>query len=126
MPPLSNSLHRNELSEGPTALAASGQRSSDAAGQHVAANVANSSALTQLVEVWPNLPPHIREAILTLVDAAGIKLPGVASKPAIGRNESAWRAARDCRYIVQDCLREEEWKDADEEFYEVIREAFSR
>jgi len=88
----------------------------------VATNVADSPALAQLVEVWPSLPPHIREAILTLVDAAGIKLSGVAGKP---RNEAAWRAARDCRYVVQGCLREEEWKDADEEFYEVIRGAFS-
>ena len=87
-------------------------------------NVTLPPALCRLVEGWPLLPPHIREAILTLVDAAGVKLSSVAGEPGAGRNEAAWRAARDCRYVVQGCLREEEWRDADEEFYEVIREAF--
>lgn len=35
---------------------------------------------------------------------------------------TAIRAARRCRNIVQACLREEEWADADWEFYRVIRE----
>ena len=109
----------------PTGLAASGQRSPDAAGQAVAMNVADSPALAQLLEAWPSLPPHIRETILTLVDASGIKLSSVTGKRAAERNEAAWRAARDCCYVVQGCLREEEWGDADEEFYEVIRGAFS-
>ena len=91
----------------------------------MAANVADSPTLAQLVEAWPHLPPHIREAILTLVDAAGIKLSSVAGKAIPERNEAAWRAARDCRYVVQGCLREEEWRDADLEFYEVIRQAFT-
>jgi len=118
-------LNDNELLNRPTGLAASGQRSPDAASQPVAANVANSPALAQLVEAWPNLPPHIREAILTLVDAAGIKLSSVDGKATSERNEAAWRAARDCRHVVQGCLREEEWRDADLEFYDVIREAFA-
>lgn len=34
--------------------------------------------------------------------------------------------ARQCRYIVQGCLREEEWIDADREFYMVIREGLEK
>ena len=33
----------------------------------------------------------------------------------------AIRLARECRSIVQVCLREEEWIEADREFYRVIR-----
>jgi hypothetical protein len=32
----------------------------------------------------------------------------------------AWRLAVNCRRIVQACLREEEWRDADQEFFAVI------
>ncbi len=35
---------------------------------------------------------------------------------------TAIRIARKCRRIVQSCLREEEWLEADREFYAVIRE----
>jgi hypothetical protein len=38
----------------------------------------------------------------------------------------ALRIARRCRRIVQACLREEEWVDADHEFYAVIREELER
>ena len=31
------------------------------------------------------------------------------------------RLARECRSIVQVCLREEEWADADREFYRITR-----
>jgi hypothetical protein len=37
-------------------------------------------------------------------------------------HETAVRMAVQCRRIVQACLREEEWIDADREFYAVIRE----
>ena len=36
-------------------------------------------------------------------------------------HETAVRLAVQCRRIVQGCLREEEWRDADREFYLVIR-----
>jgi hypothetical protein len=39
--------------------------------------------------------------------------------PAI--HQLAIRLARACRNIVQSCLREEEWHEADREFYLVIR-----
>jgi hypothetical protein len=34
----------------------------------------------------------------------------------------AARLAKRCRQIIQSCLREEEWQDADEEFFDVILE----
>jgi len=37
-------------------------------------------------------------------------------------HETAIRIARRCRHIVQACLREEEWADADREFYLVARQ----
>jgi hypothetical protein len=37
-------------------------------------------------------------------------------------HETAARLAVRCRRIVQACLREEEWLDADREFYMIIRE----
>jgi hypothetical protein len=37
-------------------------------------------------------------------------------------HEVAIRIARRCRTIVQACLREEEWADADREFYKVARD----
>ena len=44
--------------------------------------------------------------------------------PAI--HEAAVRMARRCRFLIQACLREEEWGDADREFYLVIREELER
>lgn len=37
-------------------------------------------------------------------------------------HETAVRLAVQCRRIIQVCLREEEWIEADREFYRVIRE----
>lgn len=37
-------------------------------------------------------------------------------------HEAAIRIARRCRNVVQACLREEEWSEADREFYRVARE----
>jgi hypothetical protein len=39
--------------------------------------------------------------------------------------EIAWQLAQQCRSIVQACLREEEWQDADREFWDVIRQGIS-
>ncbi len=41
-------------------------------------------------------------------------------------HELAVRMARRCRYLIQACLREEEWIDADREFYLVLREELER
>lgn len=43
-----------------------------------------------------------------------------AGKEAECLQEAAKRMARQCRHIVQGCLREDEWLDADEEFRTVI------
>lgn len=37
-------------------------------------------------------------------------------------HQAAIRIARRCRHVIQVCLREEEWPDADREFYRIIRE----
>jgi hypothetical protein len=37
-------------------------------------------------------------------------------------HETAVRIARRCRFIIQAVLREEEWTDADREFYRIARE----
>ncbi len=34
------------------------------------------------------------------------------------------KAAVACRQVVQNCLREEEWRDADQEFFRIIQQAF--
>ena len=51
----------------------------------------------------------------------------IASAPADPRiHETAVRAARRCRWLIQACLREEEWGDADREFYLILREELER
>ena len=47
-------------------------------------------------------------------------MPNQPVRPEV--HEAAIRIARRCRYIVQACLREEEWLDADREFYLVARQ----
>jgi hypothetical protein len=37
-------------------------------------------------------------------------------------HKAAIRIARRCRHVVQACLREEEWAEADREFYKVARQ----
>ncbi len=46
-------------------------------------------------------------------------IESASTDPAI--HSLAIRLARQCRNIIQSCLREEEWRDADTEFYRVIR-----
>lgn len=38
----------------------------------------------------------------------------------------AWEMARSCRRVIQTCLREEEWRDADEEFARIIIDGLQR
>lgn len=88
-------------------------------------------AVARIADAWPLLPLHIREAIQTLVDAAlPVDQARSPSGRAMGResiieDEAAWRMAQECRSIVQACLREEEWQDADREFFGVIREGLA-
>ena len=87
--------------------------------------------LARIADAWTALPPHIREAILTLVGAGlGSSVAGLAGTPfpqetpdsltRTGIEKVARRIAKKCRHIVQACLREEEWLDADAEFFRVI------
>lgn len=47
----------------------------------------------------------------------------IDSAPADPRiHEAAMRLAKACRHVIQAVLREEEWRDADEAFYRIIRE----
>ncbi len=41
-------------------------------------------------------------------------------------HETAIRIARRCRHTVECILREEEWQDADREFYLIIRDELER
>jgi hypothetical protein len=41
-------------------------------------------------------------------------------------HQSAIRIARRCRHVIQVCLREEEWPDADRESYRICREELER
>ena len=51
----------------------------------------------------------------------------IASQPADPAiHEAAVRMALRCRHLIQACLREEEWGDADREFYLLIREEQER
>lgn len=85
-------------------------------------------AVARIADAWLILPPHIREAIQTLVDAAlpveragasGGNFPERSST--VVTEEVAWRMAQECRGVVQCSLREEEWQDADRELFAVIR-----
>lgn len=72
---------------------------------------------------WHKLPKAVQLTIAVLIQAS---VPGLAEPVTAAehrgrkREEVAMQIARDCRYIIQSCLREEEWQDADQEFYEVI------
>lgn len=41
-------------------------------------------------------------------------------------HETAIRIARRCRHTIQCLLREDEWRDADREFYLVVRDELER
>jgi hypothetical protein len=83
------------------------------------------ASMACIADAWPVLPPHIREAILTLVDA-GAHSHCNATSPFGGPVKGlAWRIARQCRGIVQGCLRADEWGDADREFFAVLSEGLA-
>jgi hypothetical protein len=70
-PPFSNSLNDNQLPDEPSGLAACGQRQSCPVCHSLAtADTEIASAFQFVAAAWPDLPPHIREAILALVNAA--------------------------------------------------------
>jgi hypothetical protein len=80
--------------------------------------------LQRLIAAWHTLPNAIRTAVLALVGTVVSQMEGSMSPVEHRRPDlegTIWRLARECRQIVQGCLREEEWRDADSEFYSVIR-----
>jgi hypothetical protein len=124
-------------------MAASGQRRQGSASPSMASNDAVETvpsniqlgslppAIFRIAEAWADLPPHIREAIQTLIDAVLLvgrdgRSFGVASARApVVTDDGIHRMAQGCRTIIQSCLREEEWPDADHEFFEVIKAGLS-
>jgi hypothetical protein len=132
-------LKDNELLDQASGMAASGQRLQGSASPSMAwdgiASAASSNPpsvpippdVVRIADAWAVLPPHIREAILTLVDAA-VPTDRLASRQvgahlelaSDAADKVAWRIAQECRGIVQACLREEEWQDADREFFSVV------
>ena len=51
----------------------------------------------------------------------------IESEPADPQtHEACIRIARRCRNVIQACLREEEWAEADREFYRVARDELER
>jgi hypothetical protein len=54
------------------------------------------------------------------IGEARMFMPNQTALPEI--HEAAIRIARRCRHIIQACLREEEWGDADREFYLIASE----
>ena len=68
-------------------------------------------------------PEGVRTAITMLIKASNpsvLDLGRLADERRKSRDELAMRLAQECRYIIQGCLREEEWLDADYEFYEIL------
>jgi hypothetical protein len=79
--------------------------------------------LQAVMSGWNRLPDAVRTAITMLVRANVPELPDpekVNDERDKNRKAAAMQIARDCRFIVQRCLREEEWQDADQELCAAI------
>jgi hypothetical protein len=78
--------------------------------------------LRWLLQVWPTLPESVRRPIIALTQALQPPAEQPPTVTELSRELEAlsWTLARDCRSIVQSCLREEEWRDADAEFFDAI------
>jgi hypothetical protein len=74
VPNSATALQRNDLENGPTDKSVMWSQSLTNEGdcQPLSRPDADghSGTLLYIAECWPNLPPHIRESILTLVDAS--------------------------------------------------------
>ncbi len=83
----------------------------------------NDTDLQRVISGWSKLPEAMRTTVMVLVDTVVPQAEGSSAPAEHCRrdlDEIAWRLARDCRQIVQGCLREEEWQDADQEFLSII------
>ena len=77
-------------------------------------------AVAYIAEVWDTFPPHINDAIGTLIGASIPHGHHAVRPEGFEPDGVAWAVAHQSRSIVQACLREEEWHDVDLEFFEVI------
>jgi hypothetical protein len=115
-----------QLEHSESSRAARAQHSAAIEGHFLSLNDTPASAMPppviEIATVWVVLPPHTREAIVTLIPAGVASSNSRASDlPKLSSVEAmAWRVARECREVVQSCLREEEWAGADREFFKVI------
>jgi hypothetical protein len=67
-----------------------------------------------------DLRRHRRGQLVAVAEGAqAMIIESQAADPAV--HQAAMQMARACRHIVQACLREDEWRLADTEFYRVIR-----
>jgi hypothetical protein len=125
-----NQCNGLQLEHSDSSRAAPAQHLAVTEGHCVAANGTAGPSIPatvcRIADAWPELPPHIREAIFTLVDAGLCgaqrdRLPDESTDAQRGDlGALASELARQCRNVVQGCLREEKWPDADEEFCRVI------
>lgn len=81
--------------------------------------------LQSLIVRWFNLPDSLRNAIFAVANSAVLSHPPQPSSDC-PRSELANELARECRNVVQSCLREEEWADADREFSLIISRGLAR
>ncbi len=85
--------------------------------------------LKTVIDGWVQLPAAVKTAVTMLIRANVADLPEAdqeAQDCLSDREGLAMQIAQGCRYIIQGCLREEEWQDADEEFCAVITSHLSR
>jgi hypothetical protein len=86
-------------------------------------------SVARIAESWSSLPPYIREAVSALLDvgvaSSNATRGAIASSVRTTTENLAWRIAVECREVVQPCLREEEWPDADREFAAIISAALA-
>lgn len=65
-------------------------------------------------------------AMATTVPADQVELSILKPTATPDLDALAWRIARECRTIIQGCVREEEWQDYDREFFATIRAGMQR
>ena len=81
-----------------------------------------------LARNWARLSGQLQAAILGIVESPEVslsrdhQLPSPAPASSAYIEQLARYLAHRCRSIVQCCLREEEWIDADGEFFAIIQE----
>lgn len=90
----------------------------------------NDPALHWAVQHWEQLPPLVLDLVheISVTGTTPTAQPGDQSIAAPGNalGQLASAIAKRCRSIVQGCLREEEWIDADHEFCTVVEEEIRR